>query len=594
MAHGRSMLAAGFVFALAGAGRAQVTTRISVSTSGGDPNDHCEQPKISGDGRSIVFETEASNLVSGDTDGFMDVFHRDWSDLQNELLSVDATGALPDAACFSPGISADGRYAVFVSAATDLVPGDTNGQVDVFVRDRSTGTTQRVSVSSTGAQADLGSSGPAISADGRYVVFASSATNLVAGDTNGHRDIFLRDRLTAVTERVSVTSFEAQANDDSTTPAVSADGRYVVFTSSATNLGVGDTNGVDDVFIRDRGVGSTGRISLSTSGVQGNGRSSDPTISADGQSVVFLSSASNLIGWDTNGKTDVYYRAWAINYNEIVSVSTASVLGDGNSGSPMISADGRCVAFVSTATNLVSGDHNQKNDVFVRNRSAGTTERVSLSSTGADADGHSDAPAISSDGRFVAFASMATNLVSGDSNGLKDIFLRDRDATGFTSLCHPGESGVRACPCGNPPAASGRGCDNSAATGGAFLTAIGAAYLSSESLVFTTYAEKPTALSVLMQGDALNSGGVVYGQGLRCVGGSLLRLYSKSASVGSVTMPGPSDPKISARSAAKGDVIQPGESRWYLVYYRDPIVLGGCPASRTFNTTQTGEVAWMP
>ena len=121
----------------------------------------------------------------------------------------------------------------------------------------------------------------------------------------------------------------------------------------------------------------------------------------------------------------------------------------------------------------------------------------------------------------------------------------DRDATGFTSLCHPGESGVRACPCGNPPAASGRGCDNSAATGGAFLTAIGAAYLSSESLVFTTYAEKPTALSVLMQGDALNSGGVVYGQGVRCVGGSLLRLYSKSASVG--------NPSSSERAASASE-----------------------------------------
>jgi hypothetical protein len=161
----------------------------------------------------------------------------------------------------------------------------------------------------------------------------------------------------------------------------------------------------------------------------------------------------------------------------------------------------------------------------------------------------------------VAFSSTASNLVPGDSGGIEDIFLRDRDATGFTSLCHPGENGVRTCPCGNPPASPGRGCDNSAATGGAYLSANGFAYLSSDSIAFTTYAEKPTALSVLMQGDTFASAGIVYGQGVRCVGGSLLRLYAKSASLGSVTMPGPGDPTVSARSAAKGDVIQPGESR---------------------------------
>jgi Tol biopolymer transport system component len=281
-------------------------------------------------------------------------------------VSVDTAGNLPDSMCFGPKISADGRYVAFASAATNLVPGDTNGQVDVFVRDRSSGTTQRVSVSSAGAQADFGSTIPAISADGRYVVFESFATNLVPGDTNGLTDVFLRDRQTGITERISVTTFEAQANGASRTPAVSADGRYVVFMSSATNLGVGDTNGVDDIFLRDRGVGSTGRISVSTAGVGGNGASSHPTISADGQSVAFLTSASNLISWDTNGEVDVYYRAWSSNYNEIVSVTTASVLANDGSRTPVISADGRFVAFISTATNLVPGDHNQKDDVFVR------------------------------------------------------------------------------------------------------------------------------------------------------------------------------------------------------------------------------------
>src|SRR5262249_3071422 len=151
-------------------------------------------PAISGDGHSITFESEASNMITGDTNGFADVYGRDWTNEPVELLSADATGGPTDAPAFDARISADGRYVVFVSAATDLVPGDTNAQTDIFVRDRSTGATQRVSVSSAGAQANSGSTSPAISADGRYVVFTSFATNLVAGDTNGLTDVFLRDR----------------------------------------------------------------------------------------------------------------------------------------------------------------------------------------------------------------------------------------------------------------------------------------------------------------------------------------------------------------------------------------------------------------
>jgi hypothetical protein len=155
---------------------------------------------------------------------------------------------------------------------------------------------------------------------------------------------------------------------------------------------------------------------------------------------------------------------------------------------------------------------------------------------------------------------------------------------------------VIACPCSNPPSGPGRGCDNSAATGGASLAASGSAYLSIDSLAFTTSAERPTATSVLLQGTALAPNGVVYGQGVRCVVGTLKRLYLKLAVAGSITAPdfGAGDPSTSVRSAALGDVILPGQSRSYLVYYRDPTVLGGCPASSTFNATQTGQVTWWP
>jgi hypothetical protein len=186
------------------------------------------------------------------------------------------------------------------------------------------------------------------------------------------------------------------------------------------------------------------------------------------------------------------------------------------------------------------------------------------------------------------------NLVTGDTNFAQDIFVRDRSAAGFTSLCDPGVGGVISCPCSNPPSGLGQGCDNSSTTGGAVLSASGIAYLSMDSLVFTTSGERPTAFGILLQGTTLLSNGLIYGQGIRCVGGSLKRLFAKSASGGSITAPdfGAGDPTVSARSAAKGDVISAGQSRWYLVYYRDPIVLGGCPASSTFNATQTGRVDW--
>jgi hypothetical protein len=205
-------------------------------------------------------------------------------------------------------------------------------------------------------------------------------------------------------------------------------------------------------------------------------------------------------------------------------------------------------------------------------------------------------PAISADGRYVVFRSAATNLVPGDTNGYTDVFLHDRFATGFTSTCDPGTNNVIACPCGNPPSGPGRGCDNSASAGGAWLSASGIAYLSIDSLVFTTLDEKPAAMSILLQGNTSIPTGLVFGQGVRCAGGTLKRLYIKPALGGSITAPdfNAGDPTVSARSAFLGDPIQPGEPRTYLVYYRDPIILGGCPATSTFNATQTGQISWWP
>ena len=319
-------------------------------------------------------------------------------------------------------------------------------------------------------------------------------------------------------------------------------------------------------------------------------------ISEDGHLVAFTSVATNLVQGDTNGTWDVFLRNLASGVTERVSVATGGAQGTGYSSLPTMSDDGRYVAFQSTSQEFVPGGILGIN-IFVRDRILATTELVSVSTAGAQPHhgGLCVAPSISGDGRYVVFDSQNRDLVSGDSNAQADVFLHDRESVGFVNLCNPGIGGTIGCPCGNPPNGQDQGCDNSSATGGASLSASGIAYLSIDSLAFTTSGETPSALSMVMQGNSVIPNGVVYGQGVRCLGGPLIRrLFVKQAVAGSISAPdlGAGDPTVSARSAAKGDVIQPGQSRWYLVYYRDPTVLGGCPATSTFNTTQTGRVDW--
>ncbi len=596
----RCAVFAGMILLASSTARAQVTVRISVSSGGAQGTQESLAPAISADGRYVAFVSFAANLVSGDTNGHSDVFVRDRRTGTTERVNVSDSGAQANADSFTPSMSADGRYVAFSSFASNLVSGDTNGNLDVFVRDRQLGTTERVSVSTGGIQGNGNSAtlGQALSADGRYVAFYSDASNLVAGDTNAHTDVFVRDRQAGATDCASLAISGSVGNLDSLGSTISADGRYVVFESRAWNLVTGDTNGFMDVFVRDRQSGTTDRVSVDSAGGQADHDSGDSgmPISSDGRYVAFASGATNLVAGDTNGTSDVFVRDRQAGTTERVSVATGGAEGAGASGLPItsMSADGRFVAFTSTAANLVASDTNGSMDAFVHDRQSGTTERVSVSSSGVEANADSTGLSISADGRYVAFQSDASNLVSGDSNATRDIFLRDRDANGFTSLCDPGVAGVSACPCSNPAGGPNRGCDNSSATGGASLAAAGVAYLSMDSLVFTTAGERPTATSIVLQGNALVGSGVVYGQGVRCSGGTLKRLFTKAASGGSITAPdfGAGDPTVSARSAAKGDTIQAGESRWYLVYYRDPNVLGGCPASSTFNATQTGRIDW--
>jgi WD40-like Beta Propeller Repeat len=574
---------------------AQVTSRVSVATGGAQGNFDSSGASISADGRLVAFQSQANNLVSGDTNVASDVFVRDRVADTTVRVSVVSGGEQGNNFSYGGPISADGRYVAFSSSASNLVSVDTNFSDDAFVRDLQSPTTQRVSLDSAGAEGNGDSYAWAISSDGRFVAFVSYASNLVSGDTNGWSDVFVRDRIAGTTERVSVDSGGVQGNSSSSSASISASGRYVAFDSLATNLIAGDSNGVTDVFVHDRQLGTTERVSVDAGGMQGNNVSYEPSISADGRCVAFSSFASNLVSGDTNGWADIFVRDRLASVTERMSVDSGGTQANNSCFEPSISPDGRHVAFSALASNLVPGDTNGNDDVFVRDRRTGTTERMSIDTAGAQGFFGSRRPSISIDGRFVGFHSYSP-LVPGDTNGTWDTFVRDRFATGFASLCDPGVAGVMACPCSNPPSGSGRGCDNSATTGGASLSADGVAYLSMDSLVFTTSGETPNALSIVLQGNLSVVSGLVDGQGVRCVGGVLIRLYTKNAVGGAMSAPDFSagDPSVSARSGVLGHPILAGRSRWYLVYYRDPTLLGGCPASSTFNMTQTGQVTWWP
>jgi len=587
----------GSTVVLAGGISAQVTQRVTLDSNGVEADESSFHPSISAGGRYVAFHSRATNLVAGgDPNLVSDVFVRDRQTGATVKASVDGGGASGNHNSEGASISADGRFVLFKSAATNLVPGDTNGVVDVFLRDLQSMTTERVSVDSSEAQANGDCWEPAISGDGRFATFSSFATTLVAGDTNGAMDVFVRDLLNGTTERVSVSSVGMQANNHSTNPSISPDGRYVVFESYSSNLVPADANVRQDVFIRDRVNGTTERFSVDSSGAEGDEDSRNASVSADGRYVAFESDATNLVAGDTNLFSDVFVRDLQDGTTARASVGAGGSQVHDRSVDPSISSDGRHVAFWSYAYGLAPGDINTSWDVFLRDMQTGTNELMSVGPIGAPGNDNSTLAAMTPDGRFVAFESVATNLVPDDTNLVMDVFLRDRAHAGYANLCEPGVAGVIGCPCSNPPSGPGRGCDNSSATGGARLEVSGGEFLSSDSLVFAATGERPSPLSLVLQGTSVIPAGVIYGQGVRCVGGSLKRLYTKNASSGSITAPdfGAGEQQAHARSAALGDVIAAGSSRWYMVFYRDPIVLSGCPAASTFNGTQTREVSWRP
>jgi len=404
--------------------------RASVSFAGAQGNQLSSDSLISLDARYVAFSSDATNLVPGDTNAVRDVFLRGRDGFATERLSVDSAGVqgngLSSVSDPCP-ISDDDRYVVFYSDATNLVAGDTNGVRDVFVRDRLLGTTTRVSVSSAGVQGNGRSSEPTISADGRYVAFYSDATTLVPNDTNLVRDCFVRDLQTNTTTRISVSSAGAEGNALSSGPIIAAGGRYVAFYSSADTLVAGDTNAFRDCFVRDLQTNTTTRVSLSSTGAQGNKLSSEPTISADGRYVCFYSDATNLVSGDTNAVRDVFVRDRTTNTTTRVSISSTGSQGNARSERQAISGNGRFVVFDSNATNMVAApDTNLAADTFLHDRTKGTTDRMNQNAGGTQGNGESTDGSLSFEGNCIAFGSVSTNLVPHDTNHVEDVFVRRR------------------------------------------------------------------------------------------------------------------------------------------------------------------------
>jgi Tol biopolymer transport system component len=371
----------------------------------------------------VAFGSAANNLVPDDTNNQQDVFLHDRFTGQTRRVSVASDGTQGNGDSLIAAISADGRFVAFMSAADNLVEQDSNTVEDVFLHDTQTGETRRISLSSDGTQGNDSSSDPALSADGRFVAFYSLASNLVADDTNSHWDVFLHDTLTGQTNRVSVASDGAQGNADSYYPAISDDGRFIAFMSYADNLAPEDTNAKADILLHDALTGQTTPVSVDSNGVQGNGDSYLPAISADGRFVGFPSLADNLVSGDTNGVTDVFLHDTQTGMISRVSVDSGGFQSNEYSYELAISADGRFVAFRSFASNLVPDDTNGTHDVFLHDMQTGQTSRVSVDSGGGQSNQMSMDPAISADGSLVAFWSLASNLVPGDTNGHRDVFL---------------------------------------------------------------------------------------------------------------------------------------------------------------------------
>lgn len=382
---------------------------------------------VARNGDLISLMSEATNLVPDDTNGVRDIFVVDRRLKTTVRVSIGTGGKQADGESGSGVLSENGRYIAFHSVATNLVPGDTNGLNDVFLRDLKTDDMKRITVGYDGSETDGGAAWPAISKNGRFVAYRSGATNLVPGDTNGVADVFVYDLKKGTTTRITRTVTGAEIDMDAIRHALSPNGRYVGVLTAATNIVPGDTNGHADVFIYDLRKDTITLASRGLGGEPGDGGCFQPNFSRNARYVAFPSYAANLVPDDNNGVTDVFVYDMKRGFTERCSVNSAGVEGNGDCYVTNFARNGRILYFDSHASNLVPDDNNDSRDVFVHDRKTGRTERVSLGVLGQEGNANSYRPRTTRNGKLVAIFSEADNLVPDDLNGVLDVFVIEEE-----------------------------------------------------------------------------------------------------------------------------------------------------------------------
>ncbi len=399
--------------------------RVSTDAAGAEADADSTDPALSGTARFVAFQSRADNLVPGDANGAEDVFVKNLRTGAITLASTDADGAQSPARSLYPSISATGRYVAFDRLPSFAQPPGPDARTDVFVKDLRTGSLQRASAAADGTPGDADSYGaPSLSANGRRVAFSSQAANLLPGDTNDTADVFVKNLRTGGIALASADAAGVPGNSFSEQPSLSADGLHVAFSSRATNLLPGDdTHGVEQVFVKNLRTGAVAAASADAAGALGDDASLNASISADGRFVAFSSAASNLLPGDTNGAADVFVKDMQTGAVVLASADAAGNGALGFSGAPALSPDGRFVAFESTAPNLVPGAGGGHADVFLRDLWTGGISLVAANPPPPGRTGISFTRSAVSDTGAVAFASRAGDLVPGDARGVFDVFL---------------------------------------------------------------------------------------------------------------------------------------------------------------------------
>lgn len=401
---------------------------ISKATNGTVGSDQSYQPDVSSDGRYVAFASDATNLVGNDNNAASDIFVYDRQANTFEIVSRQSDGDASNGNSYEPAISGDGRWVVYCSFASNLVTSDDNNRPDIFLYDRQDDTVRRLSDAPNGDDGNDNSCGQSdLSTNGQYVAFISDASNLVVSDTNNVRDVFIYNRGDDTVRRITAENGQ-QGAARSDMPSISDDGRYIAFQSDASNLITGDDNNQSDIFVYDRSDNDMERVSQRQDGTDNSTGSFAPAISGDARFVVFEAGDGNLVGDDNNGKTDIFLHVRDGNAIERISLETDGGQANDNSTQASISTDGRYVTFTSAATDLDDNRVVNITNIFVRDRSTNSTISVSYTTDDVPGNRNSDTPQISGNGRYIVFASGATNLLPEDPNTRADVYLWDKDA----------------------------------------------------------------------------------------------------------------------------------------------------------------------